>query len=285
MLYAIEENLTQAVLAKHQGCGNARLRTIMDSLVRHVHAFVREVELTPEEWLVGIRFLTDTGRKCDESRQEFILLSDVLGVSMLVDAIANRKPAGATESTVLGPFYAEGAPERPLDCDLAQAAGPRVAVGGRVRSTDGEPIANAQLDVWQTAPNGLYHMQDESQPEFNLCAKLRTDADGRYAFRTLKPVAYPIPTDGPVGKLLSRLGRDCHRPAHIHVIASAPGYKPVVTQLFTRGDKYLDADPVLAVKNSLVVDYVQQGRDPAGETVYQVDHDFVLEPAVQARVV
>jgi hydroxyquinol 1,2-dioxygenase len=279
---AVEEELTRRALASHEGCTDTRLKTLMDSLLRHLHAFVREVELTPDEWMAAIRFLTDTGHKCGESRQEFILLSDVLGISMLVDAIANRNPNGATESAVLGPFYAEGAPEKPLGCDLSRLPGARVTVSGRVRSTNGEPIFNAQLDIWQTASNGLYHMQDENQARFNLCAKLHTDSQGRYAFQTLKPVSYPIPTDGPVGALLGRLGRNAWRPAHIHFIVTADGHKPVVTQLFTRGDPHLGEDPVLAVKSSLVVDCVPEGHDVAGERLYRVDYDFVLQPVPAA---
>lgn len=267
-----EENLTEAVLASLSNCTDPRLKEVMSSLIRHLHAFVREIEPTPEEWFAGIRFLTDTGHMCDDKRQEFILLSDTLGVSMLVDAINNRKPAGATESSVLGPFYVEGAPERDTGANLAPGDGPGVTVRGQVRSVGGEPIAGAVLDIWQTAPNGLYHVQDAAQDAYHLCGKLRTAADGSYSFRTLKPVAYAIPTDGPVGKWLGRVGRHPFRPAHIHFIASAPGFKPVVTQLFSAGDEYLDSDAVFGVKQALVIDY----QPVDGE--WRVDYDFVLEP-------
>ncbi|ATE61649.1 dioxygenase family protein [Thauera sinica] len=269
-----EENLTDAVLASLAACGDARLKDVMTSLFRHLHAFVREIEPTPEEWFAGIRFLTETGKMCDDKRQEFILLSDTWGVSMLVDAINNRKQAGATESSVLGPFYVDGAPEKNTGADLAPDEGPGVTVRGKVRTPDGRPLANATLDVWQTAPNGLYHMQDAGQDEYHLCGKVRTAADGSYRFRTLKPVSYSIPTDGTVGKWLGWVGRHPYRPAHIHFIVSAPGCRPVVTQLFTEGDAYLESDAVFAVKNSLVVKY-----EPAGGE-WTVDHDFVLEPAV-----
>lgn len=270
-----EQNMTEAVLARLENCQSPRLKQVCESLIRHVHEFIREVEPTPEEWLTGIRFLTETGQMCDDKRQEYILLSDILGISMLVDAIANRKQPGATESSVLGPFYVEGAPEEAFGADLAAGFGERVEVSGQVRSVDGTPIRNAVLDVWQTAPNGLYHVQDGGQREFNLCGKLRTDANGRYAFKTLEPVSYSIPTDGPVGKFLESMGRHPFRPAHIHFIVSAEGYKPVITQLFTEGDKYLESDAVFGVKDSLVVEFV---RDEKGRA--SVLYDFVLEAAL-----
>lgn len=266
-----EENLTAAVLASLSRCGDARLKTVMTSLLEHLHAFVRDVEPTPEEWFAGINFLTETGQMCDEKRQEFILLSDVWGVSMLIDAINNRKATGATESSVLGPFYVHGAPEKDSGADLAPGEGPGVTVGGLVRAVGGRPIPGATLDIWQTAPNGLYHVQDSSQPEFHLCGKLRSAEDGHYSFRTLKPVPYAIPTDGTVGKWLRRVGRHPYRPAHIHFIVSAPGFKPVTTQLFSEGDEYLDSDAVFGVKNSLVIDYERAGE------AWHVDYDFVLE--------
>lgn len=268
-----EDNLTEAVLARLGECNDPRLKQVMGSLVRHLHAFIREIEPTPAEWMAGIQFLTATGHKCDNVRQEFILLSDTLGVSMLMDAINNRKPAGATESSVLGPFYQEGAPEQNTGADLAPGEGPGVVVSGKVTDLNGRPLANAVLDVWQTAPNGLYHMQDSAADEFHLCGKVHTAADGSYSFRTLKPVSYAIPVDGPVGHLLGKLGRHPYRPAHIHFIVSAPGFKPVVTQLFTEGDSYLESDAVFGVKNSLVVDYERDGDE------WKVAYDFVLEPA------
>ncbi len=268
-----EDNLTDAVLARLGACTDPRLQQVMAAMIRHLHAFVREVEPTPAEWFAGIQFLTQTGQICDGERQEYILLSDTLGVSMLVDAINNRKPAGATESSVLGPFYVAGAPERHSGADLAPGEGPGVEVSGSVRGIDGEPLRDAVLDIWQTAPNGLYHVQDAAAAGYHLCGKVATDADGSYRFRTLKPVSYSIPGDGPVGQLLDKLGRHLFRPAHIHFIVSAPGYKPVVTQLFSEGDPYLESDAVFGVKNSLVVDYERAGDE------WRVRYDFVLEPA------
>ena len=267
-----EDNLTDAVLARMADCKDARLKQVMSSVIRHVHAIVREVEPTPQEWFAAIEFLTQTGHMCKDERQEFILLSDTLGVSMLMDAINNRKPAGATESSVLGPFYVEGAPEQHTGADLAPGETPGVTVSGSVRSVDGKPLGSAILDIWQTAPNGLYHVQDSKAEHFHLCGKVHVAEDGSYSFRTLKPIFYSIPQDGPVGKLLDKLGRHPFRPAHIHFIVSAPGYKPVVTQLFTEGDEYLESDAVFGVKNSLVIDYEQAGDE------WKVSYDFVLEP-------
>lgn len=267
-----EEKLTASVLAQLSKCEDPRLKSVMESMVRHLHAFVREIEPTPDEWMAAIQFLTRTGQICDDKRQEYILLSDTLGVSMLVDGINNRKPAGATESSVMGPFYVEGAPPATSGADLAPGEGPGVHVSGSVKDTAGRPLAGAELDVWQTAPNGLYHVQDGGQAEFHLCAKVKADEAGRYRFRTLKPVSYAIPTDGPAGDLLRRLGRHPYRPAHMHFIVSAPGHKAVVTQLFTRGDPYLASDAVFGVKESLVVDYRSEGTD------WSLEHDFVLEP-------
>ncbi|MRV70464.1 6-chlorohydroxyquinol-1,2-dioxygenase [Duganella sp. FT92W] len=272
-----EHRLTAAVIEQLGQCPDRRLQQISGALIRHLHDFIREVELQPEEWLGAIRFLTRTGQACDDKRQEFVLLSDLLGASMLVDQMANRKPAGATASSVLGPFYVEGAPERANGADLAALPGPRVHVSGTVRDLAGAPIASALLDVWQTAPNGLYHVQDKDQPEHHLCGKLRSRADGSYDFITLEPVSYPIPTDGPAGQYLQAMGRHPYRPAHLHFIVTAPGYQPLVTQLFTAGDPYLDSDAVFGVKPELVIEYQRQADGNMG-----VAFDFVLEP-VQAR--
>ncbi|MBV5347023.1 hydroxyquinol 1,2-dioxygenase [bacterium] len=271
-----EQNLTDAVLDRLSGCQDARVKEVLGSLIRHLHGFIRDVEPTPEEWFEGIKFLTQTGQISDDKRQEYILFSDTLGVSMLVDAINNRKSAGATESSVLGPFYVEGAPDKNTGADLAPGEGPGVVVSGVVKGIDGTTIQGAVLDVWQTAPNGLYHVQDKDQPEHHLCGKVHADAHGNYSFRTLKPVSYPIPTDGPVGKMLKQMGRHPFRPAHIHFIVSAPGYKPVITQLFSEGDAYIETDSVFGVKNSLVVDYRASGDE------WMVDYDFVLEPVSNA---
>ncbi len=285
-----EDNVTEAVIRSFANTANPRIKKIMTSLVRHLHAFAREVQLTEEEWFYGIQFLTRTGQISDDERQEFILLSDTLGLSILVDAMNHRVPEGMTESSVLGPFYREGAPEEPLGARTdAETEGEPVVVQGRVTDEQGRPLAGALLDVWQTAPNGFYESQDERQPDFNLRAKFHTDEQGRYRFRTLKPVSYPIPDDGPVGDMLKAGRRHPYRPAHIHFIVSAEGYRPVVTQLFTEGDPYLDSDAVFGVKNSLVVDYA---RDDSPERAaeygvkapfYRVDYDFGLVPRMADR--
>jgi hydroxyquinol 1,2-dioxygenase len=236
----------------------------MTSLIRHLHAFVRETGLTEEEWAAGIRFLTATGQQCDDKRQEFILLSDTLGVSMLVDAINHRQPGGATETTVLGPFYVAGAKPMPMWGDIAaDVKGEPAYISGRVLDVEGKPIAGATLDVWQTDGEGVYDVQRPGGKASYARGKFSTDADGRYGIRTVKPVSYPIPADGPVGKMLLGMGRHPYRPAHVHAIVSAPGYEQVATHLFVEGDAYLDSDAVFGVKRSLVVPF---SPHPAGAT-------------------
>jgi hydroxyquinol 1,2-dioxygenase len=270
-----EENLTDAVLARLARSENPRFKAIMTSVIRHLHAVVREVGLTEAEWAEAIKFLTATGHKCDGDRQEFILLSDVLGVSMLVDAIHHRKPAGATESTVLGPFYVEGAPDLPAGFDISHGGeGELSEVSGRVRTPTGKPIAGAVLDVWQTAPNGFYSTQDPKQDRFNLRGRFRSDAEGAFFFRTIKPTSYPVPTDGPVGAILNAMGRHPMRPAHLHFIVSAPGYETLTTHLFVEGDPYLDSDVVFGVKNSLIVPF----KPKPGGKVLEARYDFGLKP-------
>lgn len=281
-----EAQITANVLKSLEGAASPRLKQIMTSLITHLHAFVREVELTEEEWLQGIQFLTRTGQMCDDRRQEFILLSDTLGVSMLVDAINHRMDGAATASTVLGPFYREGAAELPYGASISQdGRGEPAVLMGRVLGSDGTPIPGATLDVWETNEEGLYEQQDPDQPEMNLRGRFRTDAEGRYKIRAIKPVSYPIPDDGPVGQMLRSLGRHPYRPAHIHFIVSAPGYRSVVTHLFVEGDPYLDSDAVFGTKESLVVPFVPNTSEAEaaihGVSVpfSTVTYDFVLSPA------
>jgi hydroxyquinol 1,2-dioxygenase len=280
-----EEQITQNVLESMANAPDARLKEVMTSLISHLHAFIREVELTQEEWALVIQFLTRTGQMCDEKRQEFILLSDISGVTMLVDAINHRLPDGATESTIFGPFYREGAQDLPTGATISKdGQGDPVVVTGRVLSTDGTPIAGALLDVWETGENGLYEQQDPEQPDMNLRGKFRTDSEGRYCFVGIKPVSYPIPDDGPVGQLLRALGRHPFRPAHIHLLISADGFAPVTTHLFVKGDPYLDSDAVFGTKDSLIVDFIQRNSEEEADRYhvsvpfYQVEHDFVLKP-------
>ncbi|HKA45854.1 MAG TPA: intradiol ring-cleavage dioxygenase [Burkholderiales bacterium] len=281
-----EANLSDAVVARLAKTTDPRFKEVMTSLIRHVHAFVREVELTEEEWFEAIKFLTATGQKCDAKRQEYILLSDVLGVSMLVDAINHRRGAGATENTVLGPFYVHGAPEIENGGDMAKGwDGEPTYVSGRVLSTDGKPIPGALLDMWQSNTEGWYDVQLADTGGRQLRAKLRADAEGGFRFRTIKPTAYPVPTDGPVGQILDRMGRHPMRPAHLHFIVTAPSYETVVTHLFVEGDPYLESDAVFGVKNSLVVDFRRNNSEEAARKVglkapfCEASYEFVLKPA------
>ena len=272
---SIEDEITQEAIERLERGAEGRMREIMVSLTRHLHGFIREIEPTEEEWLAAIQFLTATGQKCDDQRQEFILLSDTLGATMLVDAINNRKPSGATESSVLGPFYREGAPDYESGADLAEGEtdGEPVLVSGKVTDLGGAPISGAVLDIWQTAPNAEYAAQDSSGISFNLCGRLTTGDDGGYSFRTRKPVSYTVPGDGPVGAMLEAAGRHNWRPAHIHFMLSASGYETLVTQLFTDDDPYLGSDAVFGVKDSLVVHYDET------DDGLRLDHDFVMTAA------
>ena len=280
-----EEQITRNVLDSMANTPNPRLKQVMTSLIIHLHTFIREVELSQKEWALGIQFLTRAGQICDEKRQEFILLSDITGTSMLVDAINHRLSEGATESTVFGPFYREGAPELPMGATISQdGRGEPAVVTGQVRSTNGTPIAGALLDVWETDENGLYEQQDTEQPDMNLRGKFRTDHEGRYFFVGIKPVSYAIPDDGPVGQLLRALSRHPFRPAHIHLLVSADGFMSVTTHLFVKGDPYLDSDAVFGTKDSLVVDFIRHtseeeaARYHVTAPFYTVHFDFVLKP-------
>ncbi|HWP47669.1 MAG TPA: intradiol ring-cleavage dioxygenase [Candidatus Limnocylindrales bacterium] len=283
-----EDNVTEAVLQQIK-TDNPRLQQIMNSLIRNLHNFIREVELTEEEWSYTIQFLTRVGHRCDDRRQEFILLSDTLGVSILVDAINHRKPAGATESTILGPFYRAKAPNLELGANIAlKEEGEPVVVRGQVTDLDGKPIANALLDVWHASAQGLYDIQDPSQ-EISMRGRFLTNTRGEYWFRTIKPSSYPIPHDGPVGEMLAEFRRHPYRPAHIHFIVSAEGYETVVTHIFVEGDPYLDSDAVFAVKNSLVADFVlndsveEAKRWGVVAPFYTVEYNFKLVPVKKAR--
>ncbi|MPY94697.1 MAG: 6-chlorohydroxyquinol-1,2-dioxygenase [Acidimicrobiia bacterium] len=259
------------VQASLAGGQDARLVEVLGAAVRHLHAFVEEVGLTREEWLAGVQFLTAVGQRCDDLRQEFILLSDTLGVSMLVEMVAQAQLDGATEPTVLGPFHVPGAPRRANGSSIvdSELGGEPLLVHGAVRTLRGEPIGGATLDVWQTAPNGLYDVQDEAnQAPMNLRGVFSTTDDGRYDFRTVRPVDYQVPKDGPVGRLLAAAGREAWRPAHVHFVVAAPGYKTLTTHAFDAGSAHLDSDAVFGVRSSLVVDM------GGGEATF----DVVLEP-------
>ena len=279
-------DITAAAAASFDGCTDPRLRELMQSLVRHLHGFAVETSLTEEEWRGLIGVLTDTGNITDARRQEFILWSDALGLSMLVDALAHELPPGATESTVLGPFYVPGAPLREYGESMVveAGAGTPALVYGRVLDTAGAPIAGAELDVWQNGADMLYAVQRPEAEEDHLRGRYLTREDGSYAFIAVRPVPYPIPDDGPVGRMLSSTGRHPWRPAHIHMIVRAPGYKTVTTHVFDATSKYLDSDTVFAVKPSLLRDFRERSADdperPAGvegEWV-SLENDIVLAP-------
>ncbi|RFU49105.1 intradiol ring-cleavage dioxygenase [Paraburkholderia sp. DHOC27] len=287
----IDENtITQAVIAAMRDGGNARLRKVMNSLVQHLHAFAREVELTEDEWDQAIRFLTAVGHITDDKRQEFILLSDVLGLSTLVTAQNHRKPAGCTEATVFGPFFVDDAPAYQSGDDIANgASGSPCFVTGRVLSVDGSPVASARIDVWQSDEEGFYDVQrppeSAATAEHRARGWLRAAHDGSFHFRSILAEAYPIPHDGPVGQLLEALGRHPWRPAHLHFMITAPGYEKLVTHIFRDGDQYLDSDAVFGVRTSLIAPWIRHepGVAPDGtvmdEVFYSLQYDFVLNPA------
>jgi len=283
-----EDDITAAVLARFAATPDPRLKQIMLGLIKHLHEFVQEVELTETEWFQAIEILTEAGKMCSDKRQEFILFSDTLGVSMVVDLIGHRKPEGATESTVFGPFHRLGSPEMPPGGNIAHrdTAGIPTLVSGRVLDLDGKPIAGAVLDVWQTQSNGLYDSQDASVDGLHMRGKFTTDAEGRYLIRTVRPVNYPIPSDGPVGAMLKATGRHPWRPAHIHFVVMADGYEAVTTHIFDRTDEYLESDAVFAVKESLICDFTrhetptpQAAKLGVTGPVLTADFDFVLKPA------
>ena len=267
-----QNTITQAVLERMGEMPDARLKTIMTSLVHHLHDFARDVALSEEEWMQAIQFLTRTGQTCDDKRQEFILLSDVLGLSMLTVAMNNQKPAGCTEATVFGPFFVEDAPKVALGGDVAQGApGKPCAVSGRIVGTQGQPVAHAQIEVWQADEEGFYDVQRPDLSASQARGSLQADGDGRFHFKTIVAEAYPIPTDGPVGDLLRATGRHPWRPAHLHFMIKAPGFETLTTHVFRNGDQYLESDAVFGVRESLIADWVEQ---PDGDTL--LNFDFVL---------
>ena len=272
-----EETAADAVVESFANTQDPRLRQLLTSLVRHLHAFVRDIEPTIAEWQRAIEFLTATGQKCDDQRQEFILLSDVLGLSMLVETMNNRTTGGATESTVLGPFHPAASPRRQLgdSIDLV-GTGPPCVVTGRVLSVGGTPLPGAEIDVWQADDHGFYDVQQpDIQPQANGRGLFTADTDGAFWFRTVLPCHYPIPTDGPVGTLLLATKRHPYRPAHIHFIATAPGHRPVTTHIFVAGSAYIESDAVFAVKKSLITEFIIADDPDEPARAY---FDIVLQP-------
>jgi hydroxyquinol 1,2-dioxygenase len=284
----IDENtITEAVIARFADCPDPRLKQVMTSLVQHLHDFVRDVRLTEAEWEAGIHFLTDTGHRCDERRQEFILLSDTLGVSMLTVALNQGRPTGATEATVFGPFHVDDAPQAASGDDIARdAPGEPLFADIQVVDIEGRAIANAEVDVWQADAEGLYDVQ---RPELGESRRARaifhSDGDGRLRFKTIVPTAYPVPTDGPVGRMLLATGRHPWRPAHLHFLIRAEGFMTLITHLFREPDPYLDSDVVFGVRSSLIAafEHRDSGRAPDGQLMdgpfFVLEHRFVLAPA------
>lgn len=274
--YFTEENSIASVLARinDDEC-TPRFREIMTSLITHLHTFVKDVELTQEEWEIAIDFLTRTGQKCDNERQEWILVSDTLGVSMLVDAINNRRHGKATENTVLGPFHLAGAPELEMGSNISlDGKGETCRFIGRVLDVDGNPIEGARLDVWSDNSDGFYDVQQPGiQPKYNNRGIFTTGADGSYDFIGIKPVSYPVPVDGPAGEMLTGMGRHPNRPAHTHLIVTAPGYQKLVTHIFVGDDPYIDSDAVFGVKESLIAPFVES---PEADTAWRCPFDIVL---------
>ena len=256
--YFTESDSAEVVIARNAAAKSERLAQVMAVLTRHIHAAVKEIEPTTEEWMTALQFLTATGQMCSDWRQEYILFSDVMGVSMLVDAVNHPKGGVGTESTVLGPFFVPGAPQAEFGADIRRRhldeAVPCL-VTGKVTDQAGQPLAGATLEVWQTAANGFYDVQDTSAPQWNLRGCFTTNSQGEYALVTEKPVSYPVPTDGPVGRLLDAAGRHAFRPAHLHFMVKADGFETLVTHVFVNDDPYLDSDAVFATKESLLGEF------------------------------
>lgn len=266
------DTITDATLSTFSNVADARLKILMESLVKHLHAFAKDVQLTEAEWTQAIKILTDSGHKCTETRQEFILWSDVLGLSTLVNSINNQKPKGCTESTVFGPFFVERAPHYENGDDISRdAPGARCAVNCRITDLNGVPISGAKVNVWQADEDGFYDVQYENLDYPRARGELKSDDQGRIYFKSIVANAYPIPTDGPVGDMLIACNRHPWRPAHLHFMIEAPGYETLITQVFRDGEEYLDSDAVFGVRESLVT--VWEEQSDGGFTLH---YDFVL---------
>lgn len=284
--YFSEAASAEVVNARMGANADPRLRQVMTSVVKHLHEVIKEVEPTHDELMAAIQFLTDTGHKCNDWRQEFILLSDVLGATMLVDAINHRRPGGATENTILGPFFVPNSPKRANGDDIClDHKGEPMLVEGRVLDTQGRPVAGASIEVWQTNDDGFYDVQQKGvQPDWNLRGNFTSDADGRYWFRSVRPRFYAIPDDGPVGKLLGRIGRHPNRAAHMHLMVNAPGHEPVISHIFDPDCPYLDQDTVFGVKSSLIADFqcvedrAERERHGFSGPFWRVHWDLIVLP-------
>ena len=284
-----DAELTAAVIRSFEETPNPRVKFLMEELVKSLHEFVRKTDLTFDEWAYAIDFLTRTGQKCTPTRQEFILLSDVFGVSMLVDAVNHRERDGATETTVLGPFYVGEHTPMPHGTDIsANLPGERMFVQSRVTDLEGKPLAGVPVDIWHADDDGFYDSQKPSYETEGPSSRARfiTDTDGRFFFRTILPCSYPIPTDGPVGEMILQVRRHPMRPAHVHFLVNAPGYEPLVTHVFIDGDKHLDSDVVFGVKSDLIAkiekrtDPVMPDGKPATTPWHLMTYDFRIKPGV-----
>ena len=277
-----EQTITDVALEQMSGTSDARLKEIMSALVKHLHAFAREVDLTPEEWLDGIKFLTSVGQTCTPYRQEFILLSDTLGLSSLINALHDRRSAGggSTKTSLVGPFYRQDSPQKNLGESIAEKMdGPQMGIYGRVLSATGQPIPGASVQIWQTDDEGLYDLQRNDPSQMDLRATFTADPEGRYHLRTVRPIGYMIPMDGPVGDMIRAQRRHGYRPAHIHFMIGAPGYRELVTALYLQSDDHIDSDTVFGVTDSLVTETVANDPDsPFGE-LPSIRFDFTLAAA------
>jgi hydroxyquinol 1,2-dioxygenase len=286
-----DQELTAEVIRSFAATPNPRLKLVLTELVKSLHGFVRNTDLTFEEWNYAIDFLTRTGQACTPTRQEFILLSDVFGISMLVDAVNHREREGATQTTVLGPFYVGEHRPMPHGTDIsAGIAGEPMFVRSRVTDLKGKPLANVEVDVWHADDDGFY---DSQKPSYetqgpSLRARFITDSDGRFSFRTILPCSYPIPTDGPVGELIEATKRHPMRPAHVHFLVNAPGYEPLITHVFIEGDEYLDSDAVFGVKDELISkiehhdEPVMPDGKPASGPWHVMSYEFQMKPGTGA---
>ena len=276
-----EATLTEATLAQMANTADPRLKEIMEAAVKHLHAFAREVSLKPEEWLFGIKFLTAVGQACTPFRQEFILLSDTLGLSRMVNILHDgRAETVGTETSLLGPFYREDTTELPLGAAItANDAAPQLVVFGRVLNEQGTPLVNARVEVWQTDPDGAYDLQAQDPTVMDYRATFRTDADGRYFFRATYPLGYMIPMDGPVGAMIQAQSRHGCRPAHTHFLIGAPGYRELVTSIYYGYDPYIDTDTVFGVSNSLIVQPAENVPGAPIPGLPAIEYDFTLARA------
>jgi protocatechuate 3,4-dioxygenase beta subunit len=287
LIISREDQVTPKVLNAMANTGDARLKELMTSLVRHMHAFIREARPTEEEFEAGLRWITRLGQLTDESHNETVLAADILGISTLIDLINNDGMQGETMSALLGPFYRGESPACAFGETIARSdtPGAELYIRGRVLELDGSPVEGATLDIWQASPAGLYENQDPDQADYNLRGVQMTGADGRYEFHSVRPAGYPVPTFGPAGDLLKAQNRTPMRPAHVHFIVSAPGHKTLITQIFTDDDEAMAMDVVFGAKKQICGDLVEHTQPhpdypDAKLPFFTCEYDFILKPGV-----